>query len=438
MPEAVKKLVCTQCAKSYVWKPEYAGRTLKCKCGASIKAPAVASSVAAPAAKAGAAPPARPPAAVASAPPPDDDIEKMLGEATEYDVKDEPLTATRPVSRVAAVTMMPAGGAAAVAAPASPLLGYASSIRKPVDEATEASKITDIYIPVALIAVGLLAYIWDAHLWGISNPVSIALFIAIKSVINLVLVFTALLIAVKLIDLGLGPMGPALLKIAAVAVLPGAAGDIITIYTLGLVAWGITILMYWGLLYYLFDMEASEFMITTGILWVVQTWVSTLLIILILSGLGISRASLSTNPPSAARGSLFGPPSTPTNPAEQFDDTPEGQDKYAEYMIQNSDAVEAREWLKPEHTNHAAIKFSIDTQREWTDKFYAAGAKKVWTADFYKLGVQEAAHRLLVEMPDDKKSRGAIMQLVAEMERHPKDPDPDPGSKYLHIYLSND
>ena len=438
MAEAAKKLVCSQCAKSYVWKPEYAGRTLKCKCGASIKAPAPATLAAASPVKTAAAAPARASVAAASPGAAEDDIEKMLGEATEYDIKDEPLAPARPVSRVATVTMMPAGGAAAVAAPGSPLLGYASSIRKPIDEATEASKITDLYAPLALIVIGLLAYIWDAHLWGISNPISIALFIAIKSVINLVLVFTAVLIAVKLIDLGLGPIGPALLKIAAVALLPGAAGDIITVYTMGIVAWGITILMYWGLLYYLFDMEASEFLITTGILWVVQTWVSTLLIILILSGLGMGHATLGSNPRSAARGSLFGPPSTPTNPAEQFDFTPEGQDQYAQYMIEHGDAVEAREWLKPEHANHAGIKFSIDTQREWTDKFYAAGAKKVWAADFYKLGVQEAAHRLLIEMPADKKSRAAIMQLVAEMERHPKDADPDPGSKYLHVQLSND
>ena len=28
MAEAVKTLVCSQCAKSYAWKPQYAGRAL--------------------------------------------------------------------------------------------------------------------------------------------------------------------------------------------------------------------------------------------------------------------------------------------------------------------------------------------------------------------------------------------------------------------------
>lgn len=415
MPEVAGKLVCDQCRKAYAWKAQYAGRTLKCKCGASIKAPA--------------------PARVAEAAPLDD-IESMLAQASEYDVKDEPVAVARQVGRAAAVTVMPAGGAA-VASPVSPLLAYASSIRKPVDPATAASKITDIYVPLALLALGLVAYIWDAHLWGITNPAVMAGFILVKSIINLVLVFIALLIATKLIDLGLGPIGPALLKIAAVALLPGAVGDIIAIYTMGMVAWGITIVMYWGLLYYLFDMDAGEFVMVTGILWVVQTWISTLLVILILSSMGVSRPSLLPNPRSAAGGGLFGPPAQPADPAEQFDLTPEGRDKYAQYMIDNGDAVEAREWLKPEHTNHATIRFSLDTQREWTDKFYAAGARKVWCADFYKLGVQEAAHQLLIEFPDDPKSRAAILQRVAEMERHPKFPDPDPGSKYFHIYLSS-
>lgn len=437
MPEAMGKLVCGQCGKSYLWKPEYAGRTLKCKCGASIRAPGAASAAARPAARTATVVPARAPVTAPAAPPPEDDIENMLAQAGEYDVKDDAPALARPLSRAATVTLMPAGGgAAAVASPGSPLLGYASSIRKPVDESTEKARITDIYIPLALLVLGLGAYIWDAHLWGINNLVGMAGFILVKSIINLVLVFAALLIAIKLIDLGLGPIGPALLKIAAVALLPGAVGDIVTIYTMGMISWGVTILMYWALLYYLFEMDAGEFVMVTGIIWVVQTWVSTLLIILILSSFGVNRPSLIPNPRSSAGGGLFGPPAQPTNPAEQFDITPEGQDKYAEYMIHNDDAVEAREWLKPEHTNHAAIKFSLDTQREWTDKFYAAGAKKVWCADFYKLGVQEASHRLLIEMPDDKKSRAAILQLVADMERHPKEPEDDPGSKYLHIHLA--
>src|SRR5690348_4412016 len=112
MPEAMGKVVCGQCGKNYAWKPEYAGRTLKCKCGAPIKAPAAPLSVKA-------AVPARPvavaaakPATVAAATGPADidDIEKMLS-ASEYDVKDEPAPPPRPAARVtAAPTLIPAGG----------------------------------------------------------------------------------------------------------------------------------------------------------------------------------------------------------------------------------------------------------------------------------------------------------------------------------------
>ena len=106
------------------------------------------------------------------------------------------------------------------------------------DEATKNAQITDYYAPIALIAAGLITYFFDARLFGIHNLIFAFFFVVIKAVINLVLVFTGLMIGVKLIDLGLGRIGPAMLKIAAVALLPGALGDIIGYYTMGWVPWG--------------------------------------------------------------------------------------------------------------------------------------------------------------------------------------------------------
>jgi hypothetical protein len=42
MPDVVAKVTCGSCGKSFTWKPQYAGRTLKCVCGTMIKAPTAA------------------------------------------------------------------------------------------------------------------------------------------------------------------------------------------------------------------------------------------------------------------------------------------------------------------------------------------------------------------------------------------------------------
>jgi hypothetical protein len=141
---------------------------------------------------------------------------------------------------------------------------------------------------------------------------------------------------------------------------------------------------------------------------------------------------------SASGTGLFSPDTGTESDEPRFEPTVEGQDKRAEYLIKKGDAAEAREWLKPEHTDHAGVKYTIGTMREWTDKLYTAGAKKVWVADFYDLGKQKAAHRMLIEMPADKTARTAVLRVMADVEKHPDDPDPDSGARYLHISVAKD
>ena len=440
MPEAIGKLACGQCGRNYAWKPEYAGRSLKCKCGATIKAPAAAPSTKPVSAKAAPAAAKPVPVAAGAGPADIDDIEQMLSQAAEYDVKDEPAPPPKPAARVTtAQTVMPAGGVAVAAAatgPGSPLLGYARTIRKPVDEGTQGAVVTDFYVPLVLIALGLLVYYFDARLYGIRSIPVAGIFIVFKTVINLALVFIALLIGVQLIDLGLGPIGPALLKIAAVALLPAALSDIIGYYTMGLVPWIFSALMYGILLYVLFEMEYSEIAISTGIIWFVQTWVGMLLVGLLLGVIGAAHSSSPSKGASAIGSSFFGPSPSAQTEEPEFDPTPEGQDKRAEYWIENKKAVDAREWLKPEH-DHAGVRFTTDTMLQWTEKFYAAGAKKVWAADFYELGKRQAAHYLLVEMPTDKAARAAVLKLIPEMDKTPDFQEPDDGARYLYVSMGN-
>ena len=93
------------------------------------------------------------------------------------------------------------------------------------------------------------------------------------------MIFAALLLTAKLLDLGLGEIGPALLKIAAVAILPSAVGGIIREGLSpfgGYLAFGVTIVAYWFLLWLHFEMDFQEMTICTAIIWVIRTWLGML------------------------------------------------------------------------------------------------------------------------------------------------------------------
>lgn len=111
MPGAIPKMTCGGCGKSVPWKPEYAGKRLRCKCGFAMVGPAAAPAPAGgaqpppvPAAKA-AAVAARPAAPAKAAPLPPlaggDDFANLMAEAEEYALAAEPAPAQKPSARPA-------------------------------------------------------------------------------------------------------------------------------------------------------------------------------------------------------------------------------------------------------------------------------------------------------------------------------------------------
>jgi len=315
---------CAGCGRASPWKPQYAGRKLRCKCGHIIEVRAVTAEAdpeppqivddhgagdsmddLLAAASAEAAAPASVPAAspfdVADPPPKsrpsaeaaggDDDGAYGLAPmaaipvtrlpADSYDPADDngdddDLLPARPQTRV------PKG-------PASPVLGYKSFQRRQSTEEEEqiaAYQRKEMILPAILIAVGLLATFVEARVTiGEFNIIAMAVFVAVSTVVNLVLIFAALLIASKLLDLGLGEVGPALLKVAAVAILPSAIGGVIlasTGFFGGMLAWAVSLALYFLLLYNLFEMDSQEMMITTVIIWFMRTWVAYFIIMAVL------------------------------------------------------------------------------------------------------------------------------------------------------------
>jgi hypothetical protein len=461
MSSAVASFSCGACGRSFAWKNEYAGKTLKCKCGQPIKVPsapgsaATASRPAAMAAKPVAVASARPAATAAPAAPskpvpvptpasePEDDFAKLVSEA-EYEIAAAP--PPPPTTRMVTVAAMAAVATAGAGGPTSPMLGYARAVRTPPpDEATKSAQITDYYAPIALIAAGLITYFFDARLFGIHNLIFMFFFVVIKAVVNLVLVFTGLMIGVKLIDLGLGRIGPAMLKIAAVALLPAALGDIIGYYTMGWVPWGITVLMYIGLMSYLFEMDLFEILIVSAIIWVVQTWVAMLLIGLIVSGLGGSTGGQATrsvagtllSSPSKTANDNVNPtyfPDAVTNPAtgEMTPVKPADVDQQAQDLLAAGKVTEARLWLDGANTHHISHTMGRKFMQTRVDQIYQAGAKKVYAAGIETIGPDDFISQFLIELPDDPAARKTTLKMADDMNQAIK-PTQDDGRKFIVV-----
>ena len=169
----------------------------------------------------------------------------------------------------------------------------------------------DLYAPIALIIAGFVLAFVDASMHEIHNPVMMSVYVAVTTVVNVAMVFAALLAAVQIMGLGLGPLWTALLKIAAVAILPGAVAGIIAHF--GMLTWALSAILYYALLSYFFDMEGTEIYLSTAIIWVVRFILSLVFTILILPGGKQNSQNALTAPPSVWP-SGSSPAVAPSNP----------------------------------------------------------------------------------------------------------------------------
>jgi hypothetical protein len=235
----------------------------------------------------------------------------------------------------------------------------------------------------------------------------------------------------------LGTLGPALLKLLAIAILPGAIAGILGHVTFGLANWGITLLCYYCLLYYLFELDASEMRITTAIIWGMR-FVSRLIIIAFaasfLGGVNSGRVrqigtlNSYANPASGTSSLGNGVVSPPGGFA--------GTDRQAAVTISIGNAVEALEWCKPEETKHMGRVVPKSTMLSVAKSFYTAGARKVWAANPSLERGQEFCGEFIVEMPDDTAARKNVLMVKAAFEKQPT-PMPDKGNHFLTIMLNS-
>ena len=505
------KFNCSTCGKEYRWKPELAGKKAKCKCGNVIPVPTKS--------------PAAAPAAARPAPKPDAEVDfdglyalaQEEKKATRAAAVDEsagyrcPSCSTtlppgqsvcpncrydmRTGARVAMAGGAPMAAGAVAAAPTAGIMaaarGYASatptargatlpyaaggrSAAGKVDEDVlyEGGKFRSLYLPLGLIVLGILFYFGQVAFANdkLSAGVMVGL-VAARIVLDSVLIFLAMLIAVRGFDMGFGAFGPGILKIMAVAMAPGALGQMIEEMMGGelgamMVGGLVTIVLYFTLIQVLFNLDLGETFLLVFLIYGVRRVLGTFLFVAII-GLASSGALDEDGAGAIGGGALAvmtagedaedrPPPKRTMDPAEIAEDLDSSAQLSMRFV---RGGTEPQGYLDgpPAHT---FLGYDKAKSLEILKDLQAAGAKNVTIVDFSVVtnadGQREQkADAIIVELPDDKPNRARIFEIRAgimktqgqketmvqvevgggEDEKLKEEPLKDWGQKYLPIHF---
>lgn len=467
MSEAAK-FSCGSCGKSYTWKPELAGKRVKCKCGAPVSVPKE-----------------NPAAAVAEDPELDDLYALSEGKVEEEAVAPPPIpagdgcpscgTALEPgavlcvacgynfkTKKVLKTQRLAGGGGGGVALAGiatgvgggAGVLGYAGPGKRHEEgDVTWGPK--DLYIPIGLVLVGTVLTGLEIYMnRGVRSAGLIMLAVGVLTLINLILVVPAVLITVKLFDLGLGPIHTGLMKIAACAIFPGAVGGIVEgaigpaggNYIGWFVSYVLTLIMFCWLL----EMDYFESSICATIIWLVRTWVGYALLFLLMGSLlGGGGPRLATGGGGGSKGGGYlslsgaggggGPKGSYAEGADGVldDDAMTGAelDEFSEEMMKDETVLEARSWLKGD-SKRCFRKRKHDVSMKLVEELYAAGASEVKVISPEDVGEAQVADLLMVVLPKDRKGRKGVFDWEKKFAALQKtDPTKDVGQKYLPVSL---
>ena len=225
---------CPGCGSAHPWAAEHAGKTARCGCGHVLKVPAA---LAAPFAS---------PVATPNAP--------------------SPLSTPEDVAEVPAFLRMP-GTARIDDVPPEVAAEMAALGEFAEKNINEYSPRRDKHLPLALLAVGFVLTAID---WGFSMQshagAAVAggvLLASAKLVVWMLMTLGGALLAARFAGINFGPIGPALLKLAALSLAPAALGDLATTLLGGdgavdRIGLAVTIVAYWFLVAYFFEFDARE------------------------------------------------------------------------------------------------------------------------------------------------------------------------------------
>jgi hypothetical protein len=448
------KFSCDGCGKSYTWKAELAGRRVKCKCGAVMTVPATD------------------PAAVDDALPPDFEDLYALAEGTPIAEAVTPPAFTRDKAAggggggggggrgggggaaiPALATAGGTGGGGGRGKP-SPMLGYAQMAPKRHGNRDEDQRsgevffhpVKDLYIPAGLVVAGtVVSYIALVFHYGASPGV--ALFsVGAMTLISFMLTVPAILATVKMFDLGLGPIGPGILKIAACAILPGAIGDLMGMIFSGAaggyIGWCVSYLATLGIFMKLLEMDFGEVLICSSFIFIIRTWVATALLIALLHGFGVnlSMGGGGFGGFGGGGGGGGGRLTLAGDVDKDEDDSLDAirardADEFAIRMLHGG-GVDGKTWIDAGN-DHILAGQNHGTSAQIIHDFYSAGATevRVYPHKNVKAG-GELTYDMIVIPPDDKNARAQIFKQLKPLAKMLGRTTPrDRGEKYWLIEL---
>jgi hypothetical protein len=510
------KFNCSTCGKEYRWKPELAGKKAKCKCGSVIAVPTKAPAAASPA---GAKPAARPAPRPAEQEADLDGLYALAQEEKKATVRtaqvDEGAAGYRcpscssgmppgalvcPSCNLDIRTGMRVAGAgggrggAAVMAAAGAYVTATSSGRggagvlpyggggrgaasagagSDKDVIWEGGKARSLYLPIGLIVLGLLFYFGQVAF--ANNKLSAGVMVGLvmgRVVMDSVLIFVSMLIAVRGFDMGFGAFGPGILKILAVAMGPGALGQMVEEMMGGgfgglLVGALVTIVLYATLIKVLFNLDAGETLLLIFLIYGVRRVLGTFLFVALIgaasSGLiseegagavGVGAAAVA----SAGEDNPY-PPKRAMVPEELAGDLDKGAQASLRF---NKGGTPPDQYFDLSDNNRFS---SMDRPKSLAlvKALEEAGAKNITCVSFHDTEGQDGAKITLVggivfDMPEEPAARKKVFDIRANLlkslgepevmvqvevggkpdETHKEEPLKDWGQKYMVIHFGYD
>ena len=282
--EGEQSITCTACDRQYRWKQELAGRKMKCKCGEVVVMPNQPDDI--------------------------DDLYTMAGlESSASPQKtncDSCGTRIKPGAAICincgynlktgdvVVTAInaPATGQGAPA-PAQAVGGiYANAMasrKKHTDinsrSDSKMQKQKNVFIPLGLIASSLVVVFAYQMFFAddILSPLQAVTYISLSTAVIIPILLIGLYIASSVIGISYGPLHTGLLKLLAIYLAPEACQSIINIimgdYTL--LGWFVSLIIYYALTMYLFELDPDETFYTIIILTITKIIASIFLVTVI-------------------------------------------------------------------------------------------------------------------------------------------------------------
>jgi hypothetical protein len=433
---------CGACQRQFSWKPELAGKRVKCKCGEKISVPApvagkvsastptVRKSIPAPVKKPKVAPPSDPA-----------DLDGLLALAEDADRA----AAALPIEVMEfppepVVELLPKSKAAKKNSniPLGYQRGPSAREKSRAAEAAAAlvDPVRDLYAPLAILGIGLALYIgyfiFKYHLGsGAIMPVGIG--VVILTVIKAALLIGFALVAAGPLGVSFGEFKSAILKLAAIAVFTDGAiawvdfgvGRIAGgtsgggVFSWGVVGFPVALGMYWGLLIYLFSMDPGDSWMVVALLSVfdrIMRWVLlAILLETVLSWGGVAMpaaAGLAAKNKTSIHASAL---------STEVDD-----------LKQSDSLIEAKKYIDDGHQG---------VLKQPTIDWYAAGCPNVWFAMSGRdINGRRSATGVIVELPQDKTQRARCYDILQKYYKDTQvfsDPSffKDTGEDYLQVMI---